>query len=166
MAAQYSPRHFFRNTPNQLLQSYFTAKQINIDVNFYTLKENAVETLFNAFLALPNNEQTQAEADFKTIHSLASEAGVQALVDEAHYFDDKNFIEQIAVIEGFHAKVIWAFINNPEYWHAATMFLHAGNVSASYWKKRNNLAQYVKYLNEPFKTLTCPIITRIVFVIR
>ena len=139
MAAQYSPRHFFRNTPNQLLQSYFTAKQINIDVNFYTLKENAVETLFNAFLALPNNEQTQAEADFKTIHSLASEAGVQALVDEAHYFDDKNFIEQIAVIEGFHAKVIWAFINNPEYWHAATMFLHAGNVSASYWKKRNNL---------------------------
>ncbi|MFT5760504.1 MAG: hypothetical protein ACI9LM_005291 [Alteromonadaceae bacterium] len=139
MAAQYSPRHFFRNTPIQLLQSYFTAKQINIDADFDTLKENDVETLFTAFLALTDTEQTQAEADFKTINSLASEAGVQALVDEALYFEDNVFIEHIAAIEGFHAKVLWAFINKPEYWHIATMFLHADNVSASYWKKRNGL---------------------------
>jgi len=139
VAAQYSPRHFFRNTPNKYLQGYFTAKQINIDVDFDTLKESDVETLFNAFLALPETEQIQAEADFKTIHSLASEAGVQALVDEALYFEDNSFIEEIAAIDGFHSKVLWAFINKPEYWHVATMFLHADNVSASYWKKRNNL---------------------------
>ena len=139
MAGQYSPRHFFRNTPNQLLQSYFTAKQINIGVDFDTLKESDVETLFNAFLALSDNEQTQAEADFKTIHSLASDAGVQALVDEALYFDDKIFIEKIAAIDGFHGKVLWAFNNKPKYWYVATMFLHADNVSASYWKKLNGL---------------------------
>lgn len=139
MAGQYSPRHFFRTTPNQLIQSYFIAKQVNIDLDFDTLKENDVESLFTAFLALPYYEQTQTEADFKTFHSLASEAGVQALVDEALYFQDNAFIEQIAAIEGFHAKVLWAFNNKPEYWHVATMFLHADNVSASYWKKRNSL---------------------------
>lgn len=139
MTAQYSPKQFFRNTPNQLLQRYFEHKQITIDADFAAIKENDVDSLFIAFLALSDNEQTQAEADFKTIHSLASEAGVQALVDEAHYFDGNAFIEQIAAIEGFHAKVMWAFINKPEYWHVATMFLHADNVSASYWKKRNGL---------------------------
>ncbi len=139
MAGQYSPKQFFRNTPNKYLLGYFDVKQIKIDVDFDSLKENDVESLFNAFLALLDNEQTQTEADFKTIHSLASEAGVQALVDEALYFQDNAFIEQIAAIEGFHAKVLWAFNNKPEYWHVATMFLHADNVSASYWKKRNSL---------------------------
>jgi hypothetical protein len=139
MAGQYSPKQFFRNTPNEYLLGYFTAYKINIDVDFYTLKENDVESLFTAFIALPDNEQTQTEADFKTINSLACEAGVQALVDEAHYFEDTVFIDKVAAIDGFHAKVLWAFINKPEYWHAATMFLHADNVSASYWKKRNGL---------------------------
>lgn len=139
MAVQYSPKQFFRNTPNKYLQGYFTANQISIDVDFGTLKENDVESLFTAIVALPDNEQTQTEADFKAIHSLACEAGVQALIDEAHYFKDTVFIEKVADIDGFHAKVLWAFTNKPEYWHVATMFLHADNVSASYWKKRNGL---------------------------
>lgn len=139
MAGQYSPKQFFRNTPNECLQGYFTANQISINIDFDTLKENDVETLFNAFIALPDKEQTQTEADFKTIHSLASEAGVQALIDEALYFQDNAFIEKVAAIEGFHAKALWAFNNKSEYWHVATIFLHADNVSASYWKKRNSL---------------------------
>lgn len=139
MAGQYSQRQFFRNTPNKYLQHYFTAKQISIDLDFETVKERDVETISTAFAALPDIEQTQGEADFRMINSLASEAGVKVLVDEALYFEDNAFIEQIAAIAGFHAKVIWAFINKPEYWHAATMFLHADNVSASYWKKRNKL---------------------------
>jgi hypothetical protein len=140
MAAQYSPKQFFRNTPNEYLQGYFNDKQVSISLDFDKIKENDVESLFTAFLALPDNEQTEAEADFRAIHSLSSEAGVKALADEANYFDDNAFIEQIAAIDGFHAKVIWAFINKPEYWRVATKFLHADNVSASYWKKRKGLA--------------------------
>jgi len=34
---------------------------------------------------------------------------------------------------------MWAFLNKPVYWHGAAMFLHADNVSPSYWKKRNDL---------------------------
>lgn len=139
MASQYSPRQFFRSTPNQYLQAYFTAKKMNIGFDIETLKESDVESLFNGFLALPEADQTQAESDFKTVHSLASVAGVQTLVEEARYNDDSAFIEKIAMIDGFHAKVMWAFTNKLEYWHAATLFLHADNVSGSYWKKRNEL---------------------------
>jgi len=60
-------------------------------------------------------------------------------VDEAAFHNDDAFIETIAAIEGFHAKALWAFLNKPKYWRTATMFLHADNVSPSYWKKRNDL---------------------------
>jgi len=95
---------------------------MNIGFDIETLKQNDVESLFNGFLALPETEQTQAESDFKTVHSLASEAGVQTLVDEAHYNDDSAFIEKIAIIDGIHAKVLWAFTNKFEYWHARRYF--------------------------------------------
>ena len=73
------------------------------------------------------------------VNALACEGGITALVDEAGFHNDDAFIEEIAAIEGFHAKVMWAFLHKPKYWHGAVMFLHADNVSPSYWKKRNDL---------------------------
>ena len=141
MAGQYSHRQFFRQAPNALLQRYFEHKAITFDVDFNTVKESDGEKLFNALIALEDNEQTIVEADFKAINALACEAGIQALVDESAYFNDGVFVADIAAIEGFHAKALWAFIDKPNYWHCAAMFLHADNVSASYWKKRINLPQ-------------------------
>jgi hypothetical protein len=139
MAGQYSHRQFFRQTPNALLQRYFEHKAITFNLDFTRVKENDSDTLFNALIALADNEQTIVEADFKAIYALACEAGIQALVDESDYFNDEAFVVDIADIEGFHAKALWAFIEKPKYWHCAAMFLHADNVSASYWKKRINL---------------------------
>ena len=141
MAGQYSHRQFFRQTPNALLQRYFKDKTIDFNVDFNTVKDNDGDTLFNALIGFEDNEQTIVEADFKAINALACEAGIQALVDESAYFNDDAFVVDIAAIEGFHAKALWAFIEKPNYWHCAAMFLHADNVSASYWKKRINLPQ-------------------------
>lgn len=79
------------------------------------------------------------EAEFQDIHAMACGGGIKALIDEAHFYDDKSFIEDISKIEGFHAKVMWAFLNKEDYWLGANMFLHADNVSSSYWKRRNDL---------------------------
>lgn len=141
MAGQYSHRHFFRQAPNALLQRYFESKSIVFDVDFTAIKENDADSLFNTFIELSDNAQTIVEADFKAISALACEAGIQALIDESAYFKDETFVVGIADIQGFHAKALWAFIEKPNYWHCATMFLHADNVSASYWKKRINLPQ-------------------------
>jgi hypothetical protein len=141
MAGQYSHRQFFRQAPNALLQRYYKYKAISFNVDFNTVKESDGDTLFNALITLEDNEQTIVEADFKAINALACEAGIQALVDESAYFNDDAFVVDIAAIEGFHAKALWAFIEKPSYWHCAAMFLHADNVSASYWKKRINLPQ-------------------------
>jgi hypothetical protein len=110
MAGQYSHRQFFRQTPNALLQRYFEHKAITFNLDFTRVKENDSDTLFNALIALADNEQTIVEADFKAIYALACEAGIQALVDESDYFNDEAFVVDIADIEGFHAKALWAFI--------------------------------------------------------
>ncbi|MFQ3193969.1 MAG: hypothetical protein ACI9N3_000781 [Colwellia sp.] len=88
MAGQYSHRQFFRQTPNTLLLRYFKHKNIAFNFDFNTVKENDGDTLFNALIALEDNEQTIVEADFKAINALACEAGIQALVDESAYFND------------------------------------------------------------------------------
>ncbi len=139
MASQYSHMQFFRRMPNTQLANYFKSRDIDLGVNFTELKEKNSEKIFNAFIGLPEEQQADMEAEFQDVNALACEGGIAALVDEAGFHDDDAFIEEIAAIEGFHAKAMWAFLNKLKYWRGATMFLHADNVSPSYWKKRNDL---------------------------
>ncbi len=139
MAAQYSNRHFFRKTPNQYLAQFFEAKAIQVELDFDELAENATDELQEVLNTLPDSQVADIEAEFQDVNALACEGGIKALVDEAGFHTDAAFVEEIAAIEGFHAKAMWAFLNKPKYWHGAAMFLHADNVSPSYWKKRNDL---------------------------
>ncbi|MCP4487238.1 MAG: hypothetical protein GY820_07960 [Gammaproteobacteria bacterium] len=140
MPAQYSHRQFFRRVPNHQLEKYFKSKKADLGIDFSKLNDKEVDSIFNAFANLPTEQQAGYEAEFQDINAMACEAGIAALIDEAGYHqDDEAFAASIASIEGFHGKSIWAFLNKPEYWRGANMFLHADNVSASYWKKRNDL---------------------------
>lgn len=139
MAAQYSHKHFFRHVPNTLLDQYFAAKNIDLGTKLTELKDKDTESIFQALTALPEAQQAMIEAEFQDIHAMACEGGVTALIDEANFYDDDKFVEEISEYDGFHAKVMWAFLEKQDYWLGATMFLHADNVSQSYWKKRNDL---------------------------
>jgi DNA-binding PadR family transcriptional regulator len=139
LAANYSHKHFFRQVPNHQLANYFSAKVIDFGVDLSGLKEKEVDAIFIAFTALPEDQQAMIEAEFQDIYAMACEAGITALIDEAVFYDDETFAEDISNIEGFHAKVMWAYLNRHDYWMGATMFLHADNVSHSYWKRRNDL---------------------------
>ncbi len=79
---------------------------------------------------------------------MACEGGITALIDEAHFYGDESFVEDISDIEGFHSKVMWAYLNKHDYWLVATMFLHADNVSSSYWKRRNDLPHVAPNVDE------------------
>jgi hypothetical protein len=148
MAGQYSHKQFFRRVPHFLLHDYFKEKTIDLDIDFSELKEKDVDSLFSAFIGLTPELQATIEAEFQDVNALACEGGIAALVDEAGFHNDDAFIEGIVVIEGFHAKSMWAFLNKPKYWRGATMFLHADNVSPSYWKKRNDLPNLPPQLDD------------------
>ena len=142
MAAQYSHMQFFRHVPNAQLAAYFESKDIDLGINFTEekgKKKKKKEEIFQAFTALPEDQQANIEAEFQDVNAMACEGGVAALIDEADFHQDEGFIESISEIDGFHAKVMWAFLEKKNCWKGATMFLHADNVSSSYWKKRNDL---------------------------
>lgn len=137
MAVQYSNRQFFRQTPNHYLALYFESKGIDADIS--QLKENDTDTLQGVINELDDAVKATVEADFQGVNALACEGGIMALMDEARFHGDAEFIEEVADINGFHAKAFYAFLNKRTYWQGAARFLHADNVSASYWKKRNDL---------------------------
>ena len=145
MAAQYAHIQFFRRVPAEYLKQYFESKSIKLG-DFKTL--NKPELLFAAFLRLSEEQQSNIETDFQDINAMAGECGVRALVDEARFHGDDAFTETIAVIDGFHGKAMWAFLEKKDYWLGASMFLHADNVSASYWKKRNDLPNTQPHVEE------------------
>jgi hypothetical protein len=64
MASQYQHRQFFRRVPNALLAEYFKAKKISLGVDLGELKESEVEPIFEAFTALPEDEQAPMQLDF------------------------------------------------------------------------------------------------------
>lgn len=148
MVSQYSHLQFFRRVPNALLERYFTARGAALDMDWDKLKPSDADAVLTAFLALDGTKQAEIEAEFQDIHALASEGGVAALVDEAAFHGDESFATDMAVFEGFHAKVMWAFLEKPLYWRGATMFLHADNVSPSYWKKRNDLPKLPPHVED------------------
>lgn len=138
MASQYSHLQFFRRVPNAQLADYFKSRNIDLDIDLAKLKEKETEKIFDAFIELPEEQQAVMETEFQDINAMACEGGVTTLVDEAAFHNDDDFIKTISAIDGFHAKVMWAFLEKRSYWQGATMFLHADNVSGSFWKKRND----------------------------
>ncbi|QPJ64811.1 MAG: hypothetical protein G3M78_05175 [Candidatus Nitrohelix vancouverensis] len=140
MARQYSHTQFFRRVPNVLLGRYFQIKKkVLLDLVFNELTETRVEPVFEAFKALPHDQQESIEAEFQDIDNMACQGGVMALTDEASFHGNTHFTESIAKVKGFHGKIMWAFLEHPNLWAGATLFLHSDNIAESFWKKRNDL---------------------------
>lgn len=137
MTGQYSHKQFFRRIGNVYLARYFERNKLAINIDFTQLSEKDSERIFSAFSLLDEEVQARAEADFQNVDALATDGGITALVDESAYHEDPNFSEEIATIEGMHNKAMWAYLDRNNYWLGATRFLHADNVSFSYWRKRH-----------------------------
>ena len=139
MAGQYNHLQFFRRVPPKYLGLYFKAKEVDLGIDWDKPVKKMPQKIFEAFKLLDETTQTTNETEFLDIDALAWQAGVSALIDEAEFYADSDFATLIAEHDGFHAKVMWVYLEKKDYWHGASMFLHADNVSASFWRKRNDL---------------------------
>ncbi|MGB5830682.1 MAG: hypothetical protein WBG92_01650 [Thiohalocapsa sp.] len=143
MARDFSPISFLQRTPNVLLGRYFQDRYgVVKDVAFAELDEtgSTAAIIFEAFSSLPEPQQARIEAECQDIESMAHQAGVTALIDEATDFHrNTDFPHVINEQDSFHGKVMWAFLEHPHYWKGATSNLYAENIPDSSWKKRNDL---------------------------
>ena len=131
----YSPHAFFRNIPHDLLANYFEQKRIPLDLDWTKLKgkNKSAETIFKAIIKLPEAEQARIEVDFQNINALACDGGIYALNNGALLAGNDTFRKGMADIDGLHAKSMWAFLQQTNYWRAASSLLHAQSVSAGRW---------------------------------
>lgn len=143
MARDFSPITFFQRTPKALLGRYFQEKYgVLAEIAFDELEENGqtAEAIYEAFSALPEPQQAQIEAECQEIESMAHQAGVTALIDEATDFHkNAGFPEAINQQDSFHGKVMWTFLEYPNYWAGATSNLYAESIPDASWNKRNDL---------------------------
>ena len=138
MARQYNPRSFFRQAPNKLLKGYFDDRGVLNEIKFKELKETKIETIYDAWLALPEKGRSKMEKDFREIDFLATEGGVKAIIDEAIYHGEE-LGPLLSELKNHHDRAFWAFLNRPAYWKGALQFHYADNIPNSYWRKRKNI---------------------------
>ena len=140
MARDFSPITFFQRTPNALLGRYFQKKHgVLTEIDFDELVENSqtAETIFQAMSQLTEQKLKQIEAECQEIEAMTHQAGVTALIDEAMDFHkNAEFPEAINQHESFHGKVMWTFLEYPNYWAGATSNLYAENIRCPPWRAK------------------------------
>lgn len=151
MTRHYSPRDFFRNTPNAMLARYFAARGVLQDFDFAAIKETKIEPLFEAWLAVPETQRAKMEVDLREIGDMSNEKGVKAIIDEAefHLSEDgahETFVAMLMALPGHHERAMTTFLDHPALWKGATRLYHADTLS--HWRKRKNLPK-VKAATEP-----------------
>lgn len=148
MAGQYSPKQFFRKVSNKFLIDYLEQNEIVFDLDLYSIYDHEVDLIFDTFLELDDTTRHKMESDFQRIHALSSDGGIVALTDEAREFDNYNFIETIQSICGLHNKAMFAYLDSPDYWQAASMFFQASAIPSTSWKTIKNLPVLEKPFDE------------------
>ncbi|MBM4263542.1 MAG: hypothetical protein FJ145_19195 [Deltaproteobacteria bacterium] len=96
MARHFSTKDFFRQIPNGLLARYFHARNLFSDLDFVGMTETKPDALFNAWIALPESQRSEMDAEFREILDMSDEKGFRAIIDEAewHLIDDKEARQQ------------------------------------------------------------------------
>lgn len=143
MTRHYSTRSFFRQVPNALLARYFQVRGFLGDLDFGAMKETKPDALFDAWLALPEDERKAMDAEFQDIFDLSCEKGFRAIIDEACWQmraePDKlaDFIESLSALPNHYHRAMVTYLDHGECWKGATRFYHADTLP--YWRKRKNM---------------------------
>ncbi len=153
MARNYSSNDFFRLMPNALLARYFHARGLFKELDFIAMKEARPDALFEAWIALPDEQRSPMEADFREILAMSDAKGFAAIADEAlwHLEDEPQtlaaFMAKLSELEDHSARAMTAFLDHPEFWKGATRFHYADQLT-THWRKRKNLPNVPAVVNK------------------
>jgi hypothetical protein len=161
MAHDYTPKIFFRQTPNALLEAYFRrrAAAAGVDwdalraaapdpslepwqslakIDWAALAETDIESVHAAWHGLTKSEREESESDFRVIYDMATGDGVRVIIEEGH-FHKKDLGPELDALEGYHSKVMHVFLNHPRVFKVARQMDHADHMGRRYRRKRTDL---------------------------
>jgi hypothetical protein len=161
MAHDYTPKVFFRQMPNALLEAYFRKQAVDASIDWVALAaaasnpgrggwqelakldwaglgETDIEPIYAAWQALTKTEREESESDFRAIYELATVDGVRTIIEEGQ-FHKKDLGPELDALEGYHAKVMSVFLNHLRVFKVARMMDHADHMDRRYRRKRTDL---------------------------
>jgi len=131
MGRHYSaPKRLLRQIPNALLARYFHARGPFGDLDFSALKESQPDTLFAAWLTLPDHQRSALDAECQEIFEMSCEKGFRAILDEAqwHLAHEADahvaFVEELAVLSNQFERAMVTFFDHGQ----ADPFANSGGV--------------------------------------
>jgi len=149
MTRHYTTKEFFRHVPNALLKRYFDAGGVLVGFDFAAMSETKIDTLFDAWLLLPDSQRNTMDAEFWDIFEMGCEKGFHAIMDEAlwHLAQDADpnaspvFVDKLSALTNHFERAMVTYLDHPEFWKGATRFYHADTLP--YWRKRKHLGHPV-----------------------
>ena len=140
MAHDYTPKHFLRQAPNELLREYFARRGDLADLDWDDLAESDKDKnrIHAAWHALPPDRIRQVESEFRAVYDLATEDGVRIIVEEAGIFTP-DALPEIRGRDGFVHKALWLFLNHPALFAHVSRCDHADHLSSRSWKTGKGL---------------------------
>ncbi len=143
MARHYSTKDFFRQMPNALPARYFQGRGLFKGLDFAAMKEGKPGALFAAWLALPDAQRHEMDAELLDIFALCCERGFFAILDEARWQLRETpaqltpLVDALSGLPNHFERAMLTFLDHKDFWKGATHFYYADTLS--YWRKRKNL---------------------------
>jgi hypothetical protein len=142
MAGQYSLRSFLRHVPNALLQRYLQSNDLGHEIDWGEVSETQVNPIVHEIGEAPENYRAQIESDFRLIHSMATEGGLQTIIDESREFPGRiDLTESLGLMSGHHERAFWSFLEHRRVFDVAYRFNRADNLPGRSWRKRGNFPE-------------------------
>jgi len=133
MVRQFSPRTFFRQTPNHILQQYFESKDIPTEIDWDILGETEIEPLFELLDQLEDHPRQSVEGDFVAINEMSSKQGVVAMLEEAQLWG-QDWAQAFGEMKNNYERAFWTFLNERRRFDGAGSLHQLDRIGS--WKRR------------------------------
>ena len=134
MTTHFTPKTFLRQASHKLLGIYLAQAGIDLGIDVAELKPHNIDPIIDAINRLPDAQRAILDRDLHAIWSLASEAGLRHILDEAKE-RSVDIVERLQPHAGFLNKAIWTFVEERAVFDGAARFAILDLVSGRYWKR-------------------------------
>lgn len=138
MPGKFNLRQFLRLASNQALTTYFEHLPGFPALDWASMRETQVDPIVEGLNDLDPDLRARVESDFALIHGLADDLGLQAVLDEGR-FHDVDLEPEWQDLDGFHEKLIAAYLSEPSWLVAAARLRDADRLPAGRWLRRAGL---------------------------
>ena len=138
MTYHFEPRAMLKHSSIPLLRQFFEKRGVLADLPWDEIKEKRLaDLIYRAWQSLPDAERRTIQAIFQEVWDLADERGVQVFSDELKAIAPQRVWEFVACQSRLN-RVLWFYINFPELFEKAALFVRADWLSSSRYAVRRN----------------------------